>query len=828
MQKNPFDQFDDAGASNPFNTFTTNRDPLAVRRDERADRADARASEAAMRAATAADRSAVNDAARLDLERQRVALAVAEKNGPKLTAAERADAIAGYKSSQGLDRIVAELERLYAQGPGATSGIKGVQDYFPSTINKRFNAAGNAARGYVGTALGFTGGQLNTAAEAAAAVGPYLPQAGDYDSEILDKIQRLKQLSQDAKSRSVQILGGTPDANGVVTPVSAAPEQRKSIPGAVATGRFEAASGANRQERDPVASAIIDRMVRQGSPLDTINTTLANLGYNPVEQKSYDAVRAHFKANPNFQGSYGDATRTAENTTRQQISGSAPGAFAANAFNDVAAGIPGAIFGTDTLEAQRRANPNAALAGSIVGGAIGSGAMELGLGRAAARLGGGLASRFLANPLTADALYGGIQGGATDGSVTGALTGAGLGAAGGAVGRGVVRGIGAATRGVTDPAVQYLRSVGVPLTGGQAVGNSGLLGRTVKGVEDAMTSVPIIGDIVGARRMDGILGFNRAGFDQALAPINASTNGLIGEAGVDAARAARSRAYSATLDPVRVQADAPFVSDMRATIAAGQALPDPMSSNLGYTLPVRVGNSFDASGNLTGRDFQQSVRGLRRDAKAVENLPYGYDFGQVTRQAEGALEGLLQRQAPDVLPAYQAANVANRNVEVLRDAVNRARNGSRSGEVGAYMPSQLADAAAANAKKFGNSAGTTNQPFYDLTRAGQSVLPSQLADSGTARRLAVQGGVGLGLGTIGLGGGYAANGTDGAQTAGATTLGLGTLLALGGTRAGQRAVTRTLLDRPDYLRRLGNEVIRRNGLGGMFGAGAALPLLTYD
>lgn len=848
MQKNPFDQFDDAGASNPFNTFTTNRDPLAVRRDERASNADDRAANADARAADAAiiqarranqqyqqdaatweatklkaeadARKAVADAAKAEREN-------GGKKAPDELAAVRAEAIDKIKLARSLQQRSRDGWFTTGFGAGIAGRIGGTPAYDLAQDTETLKNAGALTR--IMEMARESGGKnpltpLSNSDFRALASSLSNLETGQSDDQYQRNVQRVIDLYE----RAYKGAGGT-DLEGDIDPSK---RNRKPIPGAIATGRFEAATGANRQERDPVASGIIDRIVRQGGNLDTLNTTLANLGYAPVEQKSFDAARQHFKQNPTYTGSYGDATRTVENTTRQQIAGSAPGAFAANAFNDVAAGIPGAIFGTDTLEAQRRANPNAALAGSIVGGAIGSGAMELGLGRAAARLGGGLASRFLANPLTADALYGGIQGGATDGSATGALAGAGLGAAGGAVGRGVVRGIGAAARGVTDPSVQYLRRLGVPLTAAQSVGSSGFLGRTAKGIEDRLTGVPVIGDIINARRLEGFQGFNRAAFDEGLAPItpqNArpgwATNGATGEQGVEAAQTRVGDAFSNALDNVQLQADLPFTADMRATLAAGQALPEPMAGNARYTLNTRIGNSFDNTGGLTGRDFQQSIRGLRRDADAVANQPYGYDFGQVTRQGEAGLEGLLQRQSPGTLPAYNAANRAFRQTEVLRDAVTRARNGTRVGEAGLFAPSQLADAATANARRFGNANGTTNQPFFDLARAGQNVLPSRIADSGAAGRLAIQGG--LGLGVLG-GGGYAVGGSDTAQGATATGLGLGALLAAGGTRAGQRAITRTLLDRPDYLRRLGNEVIRRNGLGGMFGTAAALPLLTYD
>lgn len=461
-----------------------------------------------------------------------------------------------------------------------------------------------------------------------------------------------------------------------------------------------------------------------------------------------------------------------------------------------------------TMEADWRVNPLSTLAGEVGGGVASAGGLELGLARLGGRL-GGVAGSVVGSPRTADALYGLTSAGLNSGGDTGATAvGGAVGVGGGMFGRGLARGVGRLATGVQNASAQALRGAGVPLTGGQAAG--GIL----KGIEDRLSGAPIIGDVIRNRRTEGLEAFNRAAFDEGLTPINSTTGGAIREQGVEAARAARSQAYDRALNGVQVQADGPFVADMQAAINAGRALPDPMASNLEYTLPTRVGNSFDEGGGLSGRDFQQSLRGLRRDAKAVENLPYGWDFGNVTRQAEEALEGLLNRQAPGTVPAYRAANAANRNVEILKDATNRARNGSRSGEVGVFTPSQLSDAAAQNARRFGGTEGTTQQPFFNLTRAGQEILPSQVPDSGTAGRLATLALPGI-LGGVGAGAGYAGGDT---QTGLGGGLALGALLTAGGSRAAQQALVKALLDRPAPIRAFGRQVNDRAYLGGMFGA----------
>ena len=474
------------------------------------------------------------------------------------------------------------------------------------------------------------------------------------------------------------------------------------------------------------------------------------------------------------------------------------------------------------------ANPTASLLGEITGAGLAAAGTELGVGAAAGRA-GMAASPWVARG--ADALYGGVSGAgaADDGSrAGGALLGAGAGLGGGMFGRGLARTAAGAIGGVRNANVAYLRGQGVPLTVGQAAGNSGIVGSAVKGIEDRLSGIPIVGNMVNARRREGMEAFNRAAFDQALAPIGGTTNGAIREAGVDAARGARSQAYRDALDPVRLQADTPFLGDYGNAVAASDRLPGDMAGraegNLRYSLDnfdtrnVTGPQNFVPNATLTGDGFQQGVRRFRREGNLNANLPNGHDFGNVMQQGEDAFVGLLGRQSPQTMPAFEAANAANRNVSILQDAVNRGRSGTRVGDPGLFAPSQLNDAAAANARRFGGNQGTTNQPFFDLTRAGQHVLPSSIADSGTAGRLAVQGGLAALGGGIGAGAGY--GGGDTATGAGGG-LALAGLLAAGGSRAGQRVLTGALLNRPAAAASIAEQVLGRQRYLGMFGAGLA-------
>ena len=732
------------------------------------------------------------------------------------TAKSRADALAGYQSAQQLETIIADLKTKYAAGPGITSGIRGLADYLPYDENKQFDNAGNAARGIVGSAMGFTGGQLNTATEAAAAVGPFLPQSSDRDAVIRDKIKRLEGLRDMARKRAIAQLGGVPDMNGNVT--------------AVATPQ-EVASGTTRTERDPKASAMIDSMIRAGASPEQINAALTPMGFPPVDGAKVSAAREYLKRNPGYKGSFGEATRTLPNSALNRASASPVAGFVTGAANGLTAGfadeiwggMDSALTGKPLDQAINEANLNKQAIGdanwksSLAGNFAGSTATMLAGGAGAARLGlNSVLGRGA--PIAGDLAIGALSGAGE--SNDNRLLGAGIGTFGAGTGRmafsGLTRAGGRALRGVTNPEVRYLAGRGVPLTLGRAVGESGPIGAAIRSVEERVGGFPIVGPQVRERQRDALAGFNRAAFDDALAPINATTDGQIGSHGVDAARAARSAEYNRVLDPVTVQADATFVRDMRMALRAGRDLPEPMRGSMEYTLPTRVGQSFSGNGSLAGRDYQQALRGLRRDAKSMENLPYGHDFGQVTRQAEGALEGLLDRQSPGTAAGLRAANAANRNVEIVRGAVHRARNGTRSGEVGMFMPSQLADEAAANGRRMGGTHGTTAQPFLGLTQAGQRILPSTIPDSGTAGRLATLGALG-GVGAVGGGVGAGVGGAEDAKTGAGASLTLAAILAAGASRPAQRALVAAALRRPQWLINAGNSTIQNARLGGMFG-----------
>ena len=775
-----------------------------------------------------------NDLTKLKFETQ---LKTDPNNTQKLTPEVRKELINSYTQADQLQRLLDDARNLYKDGPGATKGVAGIQDYLPLTANQRFDAAGNAMRGQIASAMGFTASQNNTEKESQRNVGPYIPQSSDRDATAQDKFARIQEIIDSSRQRAIQQLGGVPDKSGNIMPLDVA-KSMGLLPGA---GEFTPppppgapptptiSTGSTKNAIDPKTQQLIDSMIRNGMDADQINKVLVPagmIGPEGIKQDDIENARKALDAGGTF-----TITQEKPTTLFNRVSSSSPGAFTIGAADAIAGSNLDSLSGLAggnpddvraKMEGVASAHPTANLLGSIAGGAMDAAGLEFGLGSGAARMGGGILSRIVANPATADAIYGGFYGaGANDKDrLTGAVLGAGSGAIGGEAGRRLARGGGMAFRGVKDEAVRYLHDAGVPMTVGQILGQSGRVGDAARRFENALSSIPGVGSMVRARYGEGMNGFDKAAFDQGLAPINASTNGVIGAAGVDLARAARQQAYSTALDPITLAKDAAFDTGNTAARDAAKLLPKDMADRATYAID-RAAEGFTPQGELSGNAFQQALRRFRRTASENASLPNGADLGSAMNTAEGAYTDLVGRQAPDVLPQLDAANKANRNVSILQDAVNRARNGSRSGEVGTFTASQLNDAAAANARRFGGTQGTTAQPFYELTKAGQQVLPSTLPDSGTTPRLLSALALPALTGGAGATGGYVAGDSgEGAKYG----LAAGALASLGASRAAQRMFGRMLLDRPAWARNLADSIAAREPyLGATFaGIGSAL------
>lgn len=486
------------------------------------------------------------------------------------------------------------------------------------------------------------------------------------------------------------------------------------------------------------------------------------------------------------------------------VAQSSPGAAAMNAANAVTAGNLGAITG-DTegvdraLAVANAQHPTASLLGTLGGGTTAT----LGLEGLLARL--GMAPGLLRGTL-ADTGFGAATGISPDGETdmpgriaNGALYGLG----GSLAGQGLLKVPGAALRGVTNPTVSYVAKEGVPLTIGQAVGGK------MKGIEDTLSGIRVVGDTINARRLEGLQKMNSAAFDRALEPIGGKVGGKFGEEAVRDAQDQVGDAFSKALSGKSADVDPAFMADATKAMQSVRKIPRIGEEVAQQIEEMGVGNPGSLA--ITGENMQALLRSLQQIKTAYRGDPLAHQVNNGVSQVEAAVEGLFQRQAPEVMPQYKAAKQAFRRLSVLEDAVNRAKNESKDGNA-IFTTGQLGLADRGNTVKFGgkSAAAAGKGEFHDFQRNMQEVLPNKVPDSGTAGRVL------LPLALVGAGGG--AGELSGETQTGLT---LGGLLALAYTKGGQKLLAGKITGRSAKAQAIGKALSKYGRITGAAGAAKA-------
>ncbi|MGQ3081092.1 hypothetical protein [Sphingopyxis sp.] len=712
-------------------------------------------------------------------------------------------------------------------------GLGSVMDYLPTQGNKAFDTAGAGLADLGTAAFKVPGMGPQSDADAARFVAANQPSRWDSDSQVQEKLgvlrrrveNNMKAMGLDAPKWGAQY---DPEAAPSADPMQGATVLPQAAGAQADPGMGPTdvtAEGGLRFERglsglpDAVAS-----MVGKGAEPSEI-TAFLNQQYAPygasvgpdqaaiigsIVQRHRANPRAPVKSLGSGWENFSMLPAQQESSMMGRAADTDVGNFAMHAANAATAGIPGYLAGDQgaaVLDASSQSRPMSSLGGDVAG----SVAAMTGINAGAGALGraGGLLTR--GGGLGGDVAYGATRGGFENGP-TGIVTGAAAAGLGNKIGGGIANTAGRLARGVSEPAVDYLSERGIDLTLGQLLGNRSLTGKVLNRLESA----PGIGDMMAARRLESIEGFNREAMRQAVEPVGGTVT-TAGREGLDQAYGAVDQGYSDALTGQQFSGNEPqFINEMGAAIQRGQQIPK-LGEDFSYIMRNDVAPMFDANGTLTGDRLQAALQGLRKARSGFAGQPMGQYAGDALTDAESAITGMVGRQAPDVLPRLSAANKAYGNVSTVADAVNTAVN-----QGGIFTPAQLGRSAVNNTKKFGGkrAAATGNVPFRELQEAGQQVLPSTVPDSGTAGRAASL------LLPAALGG--TAAGGEVLNAPSSVTIPLALLAALS-SKTGARVAQKALTGRGATAKKIGNALVRQKRRAGLFGAAAAssmVPQLT--
>ena len=314
-----------------------------------------------------------------------------------------------------------------------------------------------------------------------------------------------------------------------------------------------------------------------------------------------------------------------------------------------------------------------------------------------------------------------------------------MGGAGGLVGGAVTR---TASRLIYPrDEIATLTKAGVKPTFGQ------ILGDMPSAVEQRLSSVPLLGDVISSARRGTIQEFNKAAYNRVLAPIGQKFKGRVGREGIEELGDTLSKSYQEVLPKLHFKGDQQFADEVNFIMnAVHDGMPEPQAALFEKHLRNKLFARLSTSGDMDGN----TLKGVESE---ISRLAKGYrgDASFDQRQLGDALDSVLQsvrnalaRSNPEHAARLQDINKAYAAFARVRDAAGRV-----GAQDGVFTPAQLQSAVRAADKSAGKGQFAKGKALMqDLSEAGKDVLGSTIPNSGTPERMLTGGAALGGLGYI--------------------------------------------------------------------------------
>jgi len=343
----------------------------------------------------------------------------------------------------------------------------------------------------------------------------------------------------------------------------------------------------------------------------------------------------------------------------------------------------------------------------------------------------------------------------------------------GAIGGKATHAITGAVAGTIAPkvsaAVQALNDLGVQMTPGQIVGGA------LRRIEDAATSIPLLGDLVKNAQRRSIISLNSGVInDRVLGPIGKTLPaGVAGREAVDYADNAVSSAYHDLLPQLTLRGDQQLGNGISDILQTTSELPPDRATQVQTIIKNTFGPKFGPDWSMSGQSFKEAdakVGQLAREYSSSAD-PEQRKMGGIFRDVQGEFRAALQRSNPEQAPQLNNINQAFANLVRVEGAAS-----SAGAKGGIATPAQLGQAVRrfdSTIRKKGYATGKAL--LQDISDPAQEVLPQSLPDSGTPYRTLLAYALGAGAGAT-------------AKVAAPATLPLALY-----TKAGQRAFQKVAL-----------------------------------
>lgn len=322
----------------------------------------------------------------------------------------------------------------------------------------------------------------------------------------------------------------------------------------------------------------------------------------------------------------------------------------------------------------------------------------------------------------------------------------------GAAGGAAVPAIGAAAGRVlnpqTDDAVKGLLNEGVKLTPGE------MAGGVAKTMEDKLTSVPLVGDVIKGAQKRSIESLNTAAINRALEPLGKSLpkDVKLGRDAIQFVGDELGKAYDDLLPKLTGQIDQQFSDDLdnlTQMVDADFIMDDAAKAKFKQIMDGLVRNRISKPGGITGqaiKDIESQLNNLTSTfGKSLD--PSQKQMASVLSEVQDSLRGMVQRSNPQQAEKLKAINRGYANFKRVQRAASMVGT-----DEGVFTPSQLQNAVKAMDRSKDKAAfAKGNALMQDLTDPAKSRMASSIPDSGSAGRLMAPAALfGLGTGAVAM------------------------------------------------------------------------------
>jgi len=370
------------------------------------------------------------------------------------------------------------------------------------------------------------------------------------------------------------------------------------------------------------------------------------------------------------------------------------------------------------------------------------------VGQAAKALGLGKKGQTIAKSAAVGAGGSGLYGfGAGQGGFENRAKNAGISAAIGAVANPAIQAV--APR-ITQSAKELLKPnklgipQGVPLTPGQAVGDSGLIGKGLKTLEEKVSgNVFLIGDAVESALQRSRIGFNRAAVGEALKDINVKVpKNLDGRRLIAFGQNVFKSQYAKTLGKMKLTDEAAMNSEISKLT---NDLADEIKKDITDRASRYITKRF-ANGQMSGKNIKTAQTLLRRDIQRLtrEGTDLSLQKADALIDIRSVFSNQLQKANPKQAPILNNIDKSYGKFEIVRNASLQKKVSED------FTPGDLLQASAksdVSKRKSSFSAGEAR--MQNFAQNAQNIIGNTVPNSGTAGRMEANrmltgGGMGLG------------------------------------------------------------------------------------